>query len=132
MIVRDKFDSDGVFSGVRSVRDIDSLIDSGSVGGREDYFDYAPKTDRIFHDEDFISFVSNSYSRYWYIAWRDRVARRVDGFIKDMCSGVDMDFACANNDLRYNDIGMLVRMKVFTDEEVDCWNLREVERNTPF
>lgn len=85
---------------------------------------------RIFHDDDYLDFLGCDFLRDKHLAWKRRVAPMVPQIVRSL-EEVGVAETLSRFDLCEFDIALLVRLRVFSDEEVERIGLREIEALAP-
>lgn len=85
---------------------------------------------REIDDTAYLNLQSSSLYRNRYLAWKARMLPEIDNIILDFeKNGVDTTMSERN--LTPRDIALLVRLKYFTEDEVEKFALQTIEQSVP-
>lgn len=85
---------------------------------------------REIDDKDYVECL-NGYYKAFYERWKTRMTKEVDDIVFDL-SRMSLEDVKAKRRLTNRDIALLVRLKYFTAEEVECYDLEKINQSVPY
>ena len=85
---------------------------------------------RNIDDKDYIECLSSDLYRRNYSNWRQRMLSSIDDIVDALANGTVED-VMEQKGLSARDIALLVRLQYFTEEEVERYELRRIEKTVP-
>ena len=85
---------------------------------------------RNIDDKDYIECLPSDLYRHNYANWRQRMLDNIEIIVQQL-SEKPVEAVMEEMNLTTRDIALLVRLKFFTEEEVEKFDLRRIEKLIP-
>lgn len=85
---------------------------------------------RNVDDRSYMEFLPTQMHQRRYLVWKEQMLGKIDYFVSELRQK-EVKTVMEEQGLTPRDVALLVRLKYFTDDEIEIFGLREIEETVP-